>query len=403
MSRVAARLQTIGKPAPPRISLLKPPRGGLLQRKCACGASEMDGQCAECREKDLGLQRLAAGPGGPALAPPIVHDVLRSSGQPLDAATRAYMEPRFGHDFSRVRIHTDARAAASARAVGARAYTVGRHVVLAEGNRPAIDPAPDELLAHELTHVVQQQNESGGDFEPLSVAPTHSELEREADHCARSRLADRASTVVPTSAPLSLQRQDDGTIDVDLQDVTPEENQQLVGQGVNLPVAQTGQPPPVFFCSKSVALGFSHAFFRVGGAGPGNPTYELEHDDLGEHCPCGFQGWPTRDYPEDRDAADSPCTPLPGVTQACLDANYLGYPVGRYCATGPNSNTYARWLAEKCGAVGIKPPGNLPGFGDSPPAPGTAAPPAFPGTGVLGTVGLCGSINCDNDSCLISD
>ena len=61
--------------------------------------------------------------------PPIVHEVLHSPGQPLDPATRAFMEPRFGHDFSTVRVHTDARAAASARTVNALAYTVGRDVV----------------------------------------------------------------------------------------------------------------------------------------------------------------------------------------------------------------------------------------------------------------------------------
>src|SRR5258708_11313667 len=61
--------------------------------------------------------------------PPIVHEVLNSSGQPLDASTRAFMEPRFGHDFSRVRVHSDPRATDSAREVNALAYTVGRDVV----------------------------------------------------------------------------------------------------------------------------------------------------------------------------------------------------------------------------------------------------------------------------------
>src|ERR1044071_4903932 len=63
--------------------------------------------------------------------PPIVHEVLRSPGQLLDRETRTFMEPRFGHDFSRVRLHTDAKAADSARAVNALAYTVGRNIVFA--------------------------------------------------------------------------------------------------------------------------------------------------------------------------------------------------------------------------------------------------------------------------------
>src|SRR5436309_2773031 len=60
--------------------------------------------------------------------PPIIQDVLRSPDQPLDAGTRAFMEPRFGQDFSQVRVHTDAKAAESTRAVNALAYTVGQHI-----------------------------------------------------------------------------------------------------------------------------------------------------------------------------------------------------------------------------------------------------------------------------------
>jgi hypothetical protein len=89
-------------------------------------------------------------------APPIVHEVLRSTGQPLDSSTRGFMESRFGHDFSQVRLHTDARAAASARAVNALAYTVGSHVVLGEKQYAPQTTDGRRLLAHELTHVVQQ-------------------------------------------------------------------------------------------------------------------------------------------------------------------------------------------------------------------------------------------------------
>src|SRR5436305_11830676 len=72
--------------------------GALLQRKCACGgAPGPTGECAACRaERESALQRKAIARSEPAYAPPIVHDVLRSAGQPLDAATRALMEARFG-------------------------------------------------------------------------------------------------------------------------------------------------------------------------------------------------------------------------------------------------------------------------------------------------------------------
>ncbi len=89
--------------------------------------------------------------------PSVVQEVLRSPGQVLDSATQAFMEPRFGHDFSQVRVHTDARAGESADAVGATAYTVGKDVVF---GREKYDPHTTrgrELLAHELAHVVQQE------------------------------------------------------------------------------------------------------------------------------------------------------------------------------------------------------------------------------------------------------
>jgi len=88
--------------------------------------------------------------------PPIVHEVLRSPGQPLDAQTRTFMEPRFGHDFSHVRVHSDAKAADSARAVNALAYTVGQDVVFGDRQYAPETYEGKRLLAHELTHVVQQ-------------------------------------------------------------------------------------------------------------------------------------------------------------------------------------------------------------------------------------------------------
>src|SRR5574338_940174 len=91
--------------------------GGLLQRKCAgCGNHTVaGGGCSECEKKKSVLHRKAATSEDVNEIPQSVHQVLRSSGQALDDATRAYMEPRFGHDFSGVRVHADARAAESAR------------------------------------------------------------------------------------------------------------------------------------------------------------------------------------------------------------------------------------------------------------------------------------------------
>jgi hypothetical protein len=92
--------------------------------------------------------------------PPIVHEVLRSSGAPLDAETRAFMEPRFGQDFSWVRVHKDEKAAESARAVNSLAYSVGYNVVFDTGQHTLGSVSGQRLLAHELTHVIQQASAS---------------------------------------------------------------------------------------------------------------------------------------------------------------------------------------------------------------------------------------------------
>jgi hypothetical protein len=89
-------------------------------------------------------------------APPIVHETLRSSGQPLGFDNLRLYEPKFGHDFSKVRIHSDRQAAESSAAIDAVAYTSGNHIVFAEGKYAPGTDSGRRLLAHELTHVVQQ-------------------------------------------------------------------------------------------------------------------------------------------------------------------------------------------------------------------------------------------------------
>ncbi|HEX6552912.1 MAG TPA: DUF4157 domain-containing protein [Ktedonobacteraceae bacterium] len=114
-----------------------------------------------------------------ASAPPLVDEVLSSGGgQPLDESTRSFMEPRFGHDFSRVRVHTDERAAESARSVNALAYTAGQDVMFGKGQYVPGTNEGKKLLAHELTHVVQQSSTSGGT--PTRVGPTGDRYEQEA-------------------------------------------------------------------------------------------------------------------------------------------------------------------------------------------------------------------------------
>jgi Domain of unknown function (DUF4157) len=178
----------------------------LLQRKCACGGSSgLTGSCSDCEKKKLLGQPLQtklrisepggeheqeadrvaeqvvrmpdpvleegrgkntaaplvqrkvnASPCGIGVAPPIVRDVLASPGQPLDAATRAFFEPRFGHDFSHVRLHTDPGAAKAVNAISSHAFTVGQDVVIGPQKYAPATAEGRRLLAHELTHTIQQ-------------------------------------------------------------------------------------------------------------------------------------------------------------------------------------------------------------------------------------------------------
>ncbi|HLF26605.1 MAG TPA: DUF4157 domain-containing protein [Anaerolineae bacterium] len=127
--------------------------------------------------------------------PPIVDEVLASPGQPLDPGTRASMESRFGHDFSQVKVHTDARAAESARAANALAYTVGQNMVFDSGQYAPHTAVGQKLIAHELTHAVQQQAST-------SPQATTAQAEAEADTASQSALGGQA-TAVQFSAPLA--------------------------------------------------------------------------------------------------------------------------------------------------------------------------------------------------------
>ncbi len=194
---VQTRTQTVTKQAPSR----------LVQRQCACGGpAELSGECEECKTRrllgkpfqrtfavgrpddeyereadrvaeqvmDIPKRKLESGIQQPPpglvqrridkpssayaeSAPSLVSKVLKAPGQPLDTATRAFFEPRFGHDFGDVRVHADQETAASAHAVNARAYTVGNHIAFDPGHyRPTTKPG-QRLIAHELSHVLQQK------------------------------------------------------------------------------------------------------------------------------------------------------------------------------------------------------------------------------------------------------
>jgi hypothetical protein len=131
-------------------------QGAYNSGNFSVGSLGQSEESAEHDENRLALHHRSINPDRSPTVPSIVYEVLRSPGQPLDADTRTFMEPRFGHDFSRVRVHTDAKAAESARAVNALAYTVGTDVVFAAGLYTPATRTGQKLLVHELVHVLQQ-------------------------------------------------------------------------------------------------------------------------------------------------------------------------------------------------------------------------------------------------------
>jgi hypothetical protein len=254
--RVAAQVMRMPDPAAATAGYSAP----VLRRKCACeGSGE---PCAACgAEQEDVLRRKSASPTAPTQAPAIVHEVLRSSGKPLDAATRAYNEPRFGHDFSRVRVHTDAKAAESARDVNAYAYTAGQHVVFGAGTYTPETDAGRKLLAHELTHTIQQNmavQTSAGAL-PLSDAADASKRETEtavahapgvvaippihaaAPHVARQQ-PSKASTAPASAGTPSLAKAAALNVHLDQQDRVAK----LIRQGLALTPAAPGDWDALF-------------------------------------------------------------------------------------------------------------------------------------------------------------
>lgn len=143
--------------------------------------------------------------------PTEVLDVVGSGGSSLTVATRRFLEPRFGHDLGHVRVHTGPAAGRAARAVAARAYTLGSDVVFGEGQYDPASPAGRQLIAHELAHVVQQRASRPGPAADRSLAISNpaDAAEREADRVADEVLrppgAEPGSRIV--SQPAALYRQ----------------------------------------------------------------------------------------------------------------------------------------------------------------------------------------------------
>jgi len=219
-----------------------PLASGILQRKCACGQHTQGGkECTTCSNKKLNKplqtklkigeandryeqeadhvaeqvmrmpkpkngdeseylqakllvqRRVCNTQSGTTEVPSVVHEVLGSPGLALDQTTREFMEPRFDHDFSQVRIHTSTKAAESAKAVNASAYTVGENVIFSKGAYSPNTTIGRELLAHELTHYIQQLTTIPKIQRRLTVNRNHPAIAPSTDPAASLTPAQRLS------------------------------------------------------------------------------------------------------------------------------------------------------------------------------------------------------------------
>ena len=235
--------------APIAIPSLPIQTGAIIQRKCACG-----GDCPRCQEESqprrplqaklqvsqpgdvyeqeadriaeqvmsapqanrspsfthrteaagLRISRHPLSAATPASdAPHAVQEVLRSTGEPLDGQTRTFMESQFGHDFGQVRVHTGREATESASRLSARAYTVGGHIVFGSGQYAPSSNAGRRLLAHELTHVVQQGAARGSGPASPSLTTHGPLIQRDQDPNVRaSHEANKGAERIRSGIPL---------------------------------------------------------------------------------------------------------------------------------------------------------------------------------------------------------
>lgn len=191
-----------------------------LQGSGVHGGARLECKVEQMSYDDIGQRADAV---GDMSVPPVVHEALAGPGQPLDPATRAFMEPRFGWDFSKVRVHTDPTAAESAQQLGALGYAAGSHLVFAHGQFRPSTQSGQRLIAHELSHVVQQTVATSGAVGPflksavpalwsanqsaLRIGEQGDAREREAEQAAETAIGNHGPVKLRLKAENILQRE----------------------------------------------------------------------------------------------------------------------------------------------------------------------------------------------------
>lgn len=273
--------------------------GDLMYRAAAAGRTDVLGPAGL-----LGLQRAVGNAGVNTLVDEErspVHDVVKSSGgSPLDADTRTDMESRFGRDFGDVRVHTDGAAHESARSVNAQAYTVGSNIVFQSDRYDPSSVDGRHMLAHELTHVVQQRSgpvdgtEAGGG---VKVSDPSDRFEREAVANA-DRLMSGPAPALSAGPAAAVQRyEDDGAPTVQREEAPEAEDEEMAQtyvkrqDGPHLPgipvqrQAEAGEESP-----DEAPQPASHRTIRQGSRGPEVTEAQAKLNRTGAEPPLAEDG-----------------------------------------------------------------------------------------------------------------
>lgn len=372
--------------AVPTPAALRPaPAQGMIQR-CG-GISCPPGTCDHSDDPADAVHRSAEAGAAPVTnrVPASVLRVLDTPGSPLDASVRAAMESHLGHHFGHVRVHTDAEAARSAEVIQAHAFTFGSHVVMGAGRFQPHTAAGRRLIAHELTHVIQQAGTSGP---ASSISDPGDPSEQEAEASAQVAELRKAPAPVESPQALAVSRQvsESSTPSSAAPDAgAPPAEVPAAGAAdagvADGGLADAGAPPP---CRVDVRA------THIGGALAGAPvwhTFIVTRDTAGQEwyfrggpggsCAPGTYGSimsTTGRYLSgtvDWSPGAPSVTVLDGAA-ACGKESCFSSELSRidstctpYGPTGPNSNSVARTLLTKCGVPGQKPVSITPGWGQT--------------------------------------
>jgi hypothetical protein len=298
----------------------------------------------------LPIQRAPLGNNSPlAESGDLIHDALRSPGRPLAEPLRSEMEGRFQHDFGDLRLHAGGVAAASARALDAAAYTVGRHVVFGEHQSPPESAAARRLLTHELTHVVQQQSlPATPDQRSLTIGPVDDSFEREARQASDVHPATRRLQPMTRQA---IQRQPATKTEAELRAETCESGHHPVPAAPGDCIYK--KPENCATYEQWVSTFTRLKTFRAKATKVGDPSKPPEPDPKAKHVFNVLGGGPAARYPAKPGSANAPAPPATGLRLG--EAKFIDHPTDTWVNTclPENLRATAYQLPSDCADIAI--------------------------------------------------